>query len=312
MHPDKKLGLALGILLIGVTGAFFFRNESPQPEPQLQDPQSLDDQIAQQQGPKPHVILERPEPSDDDDSPTTRRTWSPVTVNPAESEHREPALPPVRTMPPDKIAKSAASPDPIPTASRSRENDPIPLPSGNRGWEVVKPAASTRTAGTTPPASSMRRHVVRRGETLSGLASRYLGSSDRFGEIYRANRDKLRHPNDLRVGMTIRIPSRSMSRTGSTKAKSAKSRRAQSSAGRAKSSRRLPAHSVSRRTKPRSTGGSKSQSDRQPKHRSLFVPVRRPPFLRRPSGRSSKKSSKTSLKKLSQVPPTNLPIRPKK
>ena len=28
MHPDKKVGMALGILLVGIVGAFFFRNDT--------------------------------------------------------------------------------------------------------------------------------------------------------------------------------------------------------------------------------------------------------------------------------------------
>ena len=48
MHPDKRVGLSLGILLIGVTAAFFFRNDVPVDQVQaleLTDPESLDQQI---------------------------------------------------------------------------------------------------------------------------------------------------------------------------------------------------------------------------------------------------------------------------
>ena len=47
MHRDKKLGLALGILLVGIVAAFFFRNE-PRPIadlPRLQDALALDEAI---------------------------------------------------------------------------------------------------------------------------------------------------------------------------------------------------------------------------------------------------------------------------
>jgi len=324
MHPDKKIGLAMGILLIGVTGAFFFRNKGPQSEPRLQDPQSLDDQISQQQGPKPHVDLERPEPIDDDDSPTISRTWSPLTgsgqtgspTTASRSGHdvQEPNLPEVRTITPDQLAKSNTPPDPIPATSRRRENDPIPLSRGNRGWEVVTsdtPAGPTRDVATAQPASSMRRHVVRRGETLSGLAARYLGSSARFEEIYRANRDVLRHPNDLRVGMTIRIPSRSLNQTGATQVKAGKSDGVKSSAKRNKSHRRLRTRSVSRETKSGNAGTAKSRTSPHKKHRSWFIPVRRTPFFRRPPSRRTS-SKKTKRKRLSQVPPTDVPAPSKK
>ena len=40
-----------------------------------------------------------------------------------------------------------------------------------------------------------RTHVVVDGDTLTGLAARYLGSSDRFREIFDANRNVLAKPD---------------------------------------------------------------------------------------------------------------------
>ena len=51
-------------------------------------------------------------------------------------------------------------------------------------------------------------YKIKPGDTLSVLAEKHLGSSRRYMEIYEANRDKLRNPNDIQVGMQIRIPSR--------------------------------------------------------------------------------------------------------
>jgi hypothetical protein len=49
MHRDKKTGLALGVLLVGIVGAFFFRNEAdPNSDiPELEDSKILDDRIAE-------------------------------------------------------------------------------------------------------------------------------------------------------------------------------------------------------------------------------------------------------------------------
>ncbi|MEM1276044.1 MAG: rhodanese-like domain-containing protein [Pseudomonadota bacterium] len=59
--------------------------------------------------------------------------------------------------------------------------------------------AIAQSCGTT--------HTVRAGETLSTLAARTLGSSEKFRVIYRANVDKLgSNPNNLRVGMKIFLP----------------------------------------------------------------------------------------------------------
>lgn len=49
-------------------------------------------------------------------------------------------------------------------------------------------------------------HVIKRGETLSDVAKTHLGDANRYIEIYRANKDQLRNPNDLRIGMTVMVP----------------------------------------------------------------------------------------------------------
>ncbi len=50
------------------------------------------------------------------------------------------------------------------------------------------------------------RHRVVSGDTLSGLARAYLGSSARWPEIFAANADILKEPGTIRVGQELRIP----------------------------------------------------------------------------------------------------------
>ena len=49
MHQDQRIGLALGVLLIGACAALFFRNETRErvETPRLQHAQELDDRIAE-------------------------------------------------------------------------------------------------------------------------------------------------------------------------------------------------------------------------------------------------------------------------
>ena len=47
---------------------------------------------------------------------------------------------------------------------------------------------------------------VKSGDTLSGLAAEHLGSGSRWIELLEANRDRLDTPEDLRSGMTLRLP----------------------------------------------------------------------------------------------------------
>src|SRR2546425_7652523 len=65
MHRDKKVGLALAILLCSIVGAFFYREDSPRGgnAPELKDPQRLDAEIAQR---------DKPPYSEDDSSAKSR------------------------------------------------------------------------------------------------------------------------------------------------------------------------------------------------------------------------------------------------
>jgi len=48
MQRDKKVGLALAILLCSIVGAFFIRDEAPKANaPELKNPNRLDSRIAQ-------------------------------------------------------------------------------------------------------------------------------------------------------------------------------------------------------------------------------------------------------------------------
>ncbi|HEY9841358.1 MAG TPA: LysM peptidoglycan-binding domain-containing protein [Candidatus Obscuribacterales bacterium] len=49
-------------------------------------------------------------------------------------------------------------------------------------------------------------HTVKRGDNLSKIARLYLGDPNQNMDIYKANRDVMRNPDDLRIGMVIRVP----------------------------------------------------------------------------------------------------------
>lgn len=49
-------------------------------------------------------------------------------------------------------------------------------------------------------------YVVQSGETLSAIAERYLGKAHLWKQILEHNRVDLMRPEDLRAGMSIRIP----------------------------------------------------------------------------------------------------------
>jgi nucleoid-associated protein YgaU len=68
-----------------------------------------------------------------------------------------------------------------------------------------RPVSAQKTALTEETARGQR-HVVQEGETLFRLAQHYYGDGDKFGDIYRANRDVLKTPEQLTPGTVLFIP----------------------------------------------------------------------------------------------------------
>lgn len=184
MDRGVKIVLACGVLLGGIGLAMLFRRPSPPRRPPK--PPSPDRLVLRQQN-----GAEEAEPGIADRltaqiGPRDERTppsgaSRPSTASPLGTEAGEP--PPVlaRSYPPffDEPASS-------------------PAPSG----PPAKGAQADRSAG------SARRHQIVDGDTLRGLAERYLGEADRYLEIYEANRELLPSPEVLPIGAELSIPPR--------------------------------------------------------------------------------------------------------
>lgn len=49
-------------------------------------------------------------------------------------------------------------------------------------------------------------HTVEKGDTLSAIAKKTLGSANRYPEIFEANKPMLTHPDKIYPGQVLRIP----------------------------------------------------------------------------------------------------------
>lgn len=49
-------------------------------------------------------------------------------------------------------------------------------------------------------------HTVEKGDTLSAVAKKTLGSANRYNEIFEANKPMLSHPDKIYPGQVLRIP----------------------------------------------------------------------------------------------------------
>ena len=51
-----------------------------------------------------------------------------------------------------------------------------------------------------------RTYMVQSGDTLSKIAKQYYGDSNRYMDIFNANKDKLSNPDKIQVGQELVIP----------------------------------------------------------------------------------------------------------
>lgn len=268
MHHDKKVSLALGILFVGVIGALFFRHEtgaSEDPVPRLHDPKSLDDRIAE----KP--VRPYQAPQSQTEKPETADYGFSFDGFSDHSSGGEPA---------DVSNDTHAAIEPIRATSADAPDVP-PQPDQNAAWDVVPGSENVRLSNHPPRAADrspraarasgsqraetprMRKYRVKSGDTLTGLAARFLGNSRRYGEILRVNRDRLKSPRDLRAGMILLIP-------GPTADERSPSQRSS-----AKPAQQPAATTSASKAPPRKAGNAPLANDRR------FRPVRRPPFILR-------------------------------
>ena len=175
MQRGAKIALASGIVIAGLAGASLFRKPA-----------------------KPAAS------ADAEPAPIDRAATSLVEHDPADaarlSDRVDPVSAAAESLAPSSSADAGRSPSPprkaadvqaAPQSQHADEHDESPVD----------------RAGRTPPRRRGRTHRVRDGDTLSLLAADYLGSSQRYLEIFEANRDLLKNPDLLPIGAELKIPS---------------------------------------------------------------------------------------------------------
>ncbi len=292
MHQDQRIGLALAVLLIGAAGAFFFRND-PKPAgsgPRLKSGRELDARIAEKSI-APYLQ------SGDEDHEVPRIIARKVTGR-TKSESKvgsDRSLPRLET--PDFLGQDDQPGGAAPLAGSAndavQELAPIPFPDLNDGSSTPGREPPERAAALTV---AERIHVVQKGETLSSIAAKELGSSSRFQEVFEANRDQLNDANDVRVGMSLRIPPRRVAQSSTAKTKDRPSPSAPPL---------LPADSSrgNEDNLPPIGGDPDAQSASPGKKK--FEPVKRPPLGVKGLGTQSSEVEPPSrpIRKLTQLPP---------
>jgi NitT/TauT family transport system substrate-binding protein len=118
----------------------------------------------------------------------------------------------------DRVYKSPASPPPVATPAPSKEKTPVQLAetkikpvavAEEKTKPVAKqiPAASVKAPAAAPATkAAAQQYVVKAGDTLSKIAAQFYNSIGKWEKIYEANKDTLKNPNYIYVGMKLVIP----------------------------------------------------------------------------------------------------------
>jgi nucleoid-associated protein YgaU len=67
-------------------------------------------------------------------------------------------------------------------------------------------AARMAAVAKAKEAQQVRTYQVRAGDTLGKIAAQFYGDGSRWPEIFEANKDQLKNPDLIEVGMELRIP----------------------------------------------------------------------------------------------------------
>ncbi len=226
MHPDHKMGLAVGLALLGLVGAMFFRRDSHSDDvapPELENVAEIDDEIAG----TPHAPYLKVIDDISDDAPgkikgaRSHTAKKPVAGTEAALDEAEERATDEVTLLPAPHEES----DPIRHTAR-KDPPAADVPAHNRDWQPTKsktaagvtstndtaaPGFQSSTGANSTPNTTVgkkgsRTHTIQPGDTLSRIAEKYLGSPRHYREIYQANRDRLRSVDDLPEGVTLVIP----------------------------------------------------------------------------------------------------------
>ena len=210
MQRDHKLGLALGVMLVGFAAALCFPRESPidAAAVDLVDASEVDADI-EKLPIRPYTETER----SDDSDPTINESPQTIAVNAAaarfQSTRDGSPSEPVEPIRPTTIANAADPPTPEtgPESPDRPVDEPVQLAADLDSTAPPPSLDDPSHVEEEPPRHiPSQRYTVRDGDTLSGIAHRFLGETRRFGEIFDANRHLLASPDDLRPGMVLSIP----------------------------------------------------------------------------------------------------------
>ena len=201
---DRRVGFAMGILLVGIVAALFYRNEplAVEDTPKVSREAQLNERLRDR-----NVAIYEDEPAELSTAEDAKNWTLPELLSHARERDAKAPLPIGQTERRALSSPSPAGDDSPPYASPDtvlRNSGDVPGPS-------VLPKEESFLADEQPtlradPDSGYDEYIVCYGDTLSGIAEKTLGSPSRYRDIFEANRDRMTSPDRLQVGAALRIP----------------------------------------------------------------------------------------------------------
>jgi hypothetical protein len=121
-------------------------------------------------------------------------------------------IPVTRAAPVITLPSQPSGPTPPVAGVVNSPNTPTPAPrTAPTTTTMFQPPATQNAAPrvstpTRPANSTARTHTVAPKDTLYGISMKYFGNGRQVDAIYQANRDQMRSKEDVRPGMTLRLP----------------------------------------------------------------------------------------------------------
>jgi len=82
---------------------------------------------------------------------------------------------------------------------------------GNRGF--ITQGQAPEEAETQTPVTAIEQYKVQKGDTLQKISKKFYGTSKKWNQIYKANKDTLKSPNKIYPGQVINIPVEALKET---------------------------------------------------------------------------------------------------
>jgi ABC-type nitrate/sulfonate/bicarbonate transport system substrate-binding protein/LysM repeat protein len=106
------------------------------------------------------------------------------------------------------VAKAAPRAEPAPVVEAKAKPAVMEEKTKPVAKQISAPSENSQLASKTSKTagSSVQQYTVKAGDTLSKLAERFYNSDSKWSKIYEANRDVVKNPNYIYIGMKLTIP----------------------------------------------------------------------------------------------------------